>query len=252
MVRFGMNNTLVTFKGKYYKIGANNSPWEKGLTIGGYESAWFADLVASFILETRTAFFKETKYYGIYRDDGLVIFNEKKNQDQIKGWLDSFLAHINSILDFNALQFTANIWAFNGYLRSEQVEKTKKLSKVSQNTEPFFPFLDLQLEWDTNKDLCTNVHLKENQQLKYLNADICHTKACLIAVPHGVLNRLAKLTSPTPINIERKLDMLYPEHAIALWNTKIAPKEFPTLVDVLQQQLNAANKVKCREAESVW
>jgi hypothetical protein len=42
------------------------------LTIGGYESAWLADLVAAFVLENCEDLFEEAIYDGIYRDDGLV------------------------------------------------------------------------------------------------------------------------------------------------------------------------------------
>jgi hypothetical protein len=43
--------------------------WRTGgwLTIGGYESAWLADLAKAFLLETIDQnVFDETKYFGIY------------------------------------------------------------------------------------------------------------------------------------------------------------------------------------------
>ena len=51
MIEFGMGNTLLTFWDKYYKYGTLNAVEDKRLTIGGYESAWLADLVAAFVLE---------------------------------------------------------------------------------------------------------------------------------------------------------------------------------------------------------
>ena len=50
MIEFGMGNTLITFKDRYYEYGGSTNIEERGLTIGGYESAWLADLVASFLL----------------------------------------------------------------------------------------------------------------------------------------------------------------------------------------------------------
>ena len=51
MIKFGMANTLVTFQGQYWEYGGKCDVEEKGLTIGGFESAWLADLVAAYILE---------------------------------------------------------------------------------------------------------------------------------------------------------------------------------------------------------
>jgi len=75
MIGFGMGNTLITFKDKYYEYGGSTNIEERGLTIGGYESAWLADLVASFLLENSQDLFEQTsKYHGIYRDDGIIFF----------------------------------------------------------------------------------------------------------------------------------------------------------------------------------
>ena len=45
-----MVNTLVTFQGWYWEYGGAVEVNEKGLMIGGFESAWFADLVAAYLL----------------------------------------------------------------------------------------------------------------------------------------------------------------------------------------------------------
>ena len=47
MIRFGMGNTLLTFVDKYYEYGGEVNIEEKGLTIGGYESTWLANLVVA-------------------------------------------------------------------------------------------------------------------------------------------------------------------------------------------------------------
>ena len=54
-----MGNTLIAFKDKYFEYDASNNVNKRGLTIGGYESAWRADLVASFILDKTKYLFKK-------------------------------------------------------------------------------------------------------------------------------------------------------------------------------------------------
>ena len=46
-----MNNTFITFVNKYYEYRGDTEGDERGLTTGGFESAWLADLVASYIFE---------------------------------------------------------------------------------------------------------------------------------------------------------------------------------------------------------
>ena len=72
-----MSSTLISFDGEYYEYhgGEREEQW---LTIGGYESAFLADLVASYIFEKAKANFRLTIYHGIYKDDRLVVFKGKK------------------------------------------------------------------------------------------------------------------------------------------------------------------------------
>ena len=78
MISLGMNSTYLRFKDKYYLYDGNQDQDNKGLTIGGYESAFLSDIVGSYILQqTEDLFDGITYYHGLYRDDGLVIF---KNQ----------------------------------------------------------------------------------------------------------------------------------------------------------------------------
>ena len=46
-----MGNTLISYRDKHYEYDGDQEISNKCLTIGGYESAWLADLVAAFILE---------------------------------------------------------------------------------------------------------------------------------------------------------------------------------------------------------
>ena len=74
-----MTNTFIQFKDQYWLYGGNRPVNEKGLTIGGFESAGFADLVAAYILEQTEELFQnflytmespETMESTFWRDNG--------------------------------------------------------------------------------------------------------------------------------------------------------------------------------------
>jgi hypothetical protein len=46
-----MGNTIVSFLDKYYEYGVNPDPKRQGLMIGGFKSAFLADLEASNIFD---------------------------------------------------------------------------------------------------------------------------------------------------------------------------------------------------------
>jgi hypothetical protein len=105
-----MGNTLITFEDKYFEYDGDRDVNDKGLTIGGYESAWLADLVVAFVLKNTAQFFNEAVYDGIYRDDGLVVFKGNWSKQEITEWLDNFQAELNKITKYDGLQFTVSIW----------------------------------------------------------------------------------------------------------------------------------------------
>ena len=65
--------------------------------IGGFESAWLADLTMAFLLEQNMVkgHFDDTLLKGIYRDNGLAIFNQKMKKKDIAQWLNSFQQALN-------------------------------------------------------------------------------------------------------------------------------------------------------------
>ena len=75
-----MKNTLVSFIDKYYKYGGEMEDEKRGLTIGGYESAWLADLVAAYLLEMMKEKFNNFVYHGIYRDDGFMVLKGPRTE----------------------------------------------------------------------------------------------------------------------------------------------------------------------------
>eukprot|EP00957_Ditylum_brightwellii_P068497 5199897-Ditylum_brightwellii.AAC.1 len=85
IVQFGMKSTLIQFKGRYYVYKGATKGREileevVALAIGAYESAFLADIVASYVFEETEECFIQCIYRGIYRDDGLVAFEGKKNK----------------------------------------------------------------------------------------------------------------------------------------------------------------------------
>eukprot|EP00957_Ditylum_brightwellii_P023314 1759875-Ditylum_brightwellii.AAC.1 len=81
IVKFGIRSTLIYFQDKYYKYSrvADITTSGKciGLAIGGYKSAILIDLVASYLLTMTAEHFTDTIICGIYRDNGLVVFDKR-------------------------------------------------------------------------------------------------------------------------------------------------------------------------------
>jgi len=111
--------------------------------------------------------------------------------------------------------------------------------KTSVKTGNFFPCLDTELVWATNENLQFRVHLKPNQQLKCLNTDNIHTKACFKAIPSGVCKRRSELTTITETNKNPPPDKIYPQHFQALQRAGPITKKAPTLTEQLQHNKEA-------------
>ena len=88
----------------------------------------------------------------------------------------------------------------------------------------------MELYWKQD-ELNFRIHLKPNQQLKYLNNGSTHTNATFRAIPHGVMKRLANLSSANAETENKRLNELYPKHAAALEKARlIKPSlKYPTL-----------------------
>ena len=95
-----------------------------------------------------------------------------------------------------------------------------------------FLFLDLELFWNNSRKLELKVHQKKNQLLKYLNRESTHTKATFKAIPNGVLNRLAKITSGTEENANMSKKERCPDRANALARAGLGMKNFTTLKEL--------------------
>ena len=205
MQQFSMGNTIVTFRDKFYEYGVNADPMERGLTIGGYDSAWLADMVAGYLLELADDHFAMTSFFGMYRDDGNVIFEGEKSNDDIKDWLAHFQAKVNEDVGGNDIQFTMDIW------RPGKPSETivPKILKVV-GTE-IFPYLDIGMKFDESQDLYFELYSKPGYTSKYLNLKSHHPASCKKAVPRGVSIRLAGLTTETAQNSNLSLSTIYPK-----------------------------------------
>ena len=94
LIRFGMSSTLTSFDGDYYEYNSGKKE-EQGLAIGGYELAFFANLVASYLFEKFKAILNPTTYHGIYHYYSLVVFKGNKSVNEIKYWLEEFQQTVN-------------------------------------------------------------------------------------------------------------------------------------------------------------
>ena len=134
----------------------------------------------------------------------------------------------------NYLKFTAKVWGEDKNDGSIQEAATIR-------GEDSFLYLDMEMFWSKRGDLQFRVHLKANQQLKYLNRGSKHMEVCFQAIPSGVLRHLATLTTETEESKIKWMNELYPSYAEALKVAKLAPEVFPTLGEILR---NVAYKWK--------
>ena len=118
---------------------------------------------------------------------------------------------------------------------------------VKIKREDSFPYLDMELYWREDQ-LKFRVHLKPNQQLKYLNKGSTHTNATFKSIPSGVIKRLSKLTSATPENENLPMNEIYPTHAAAMEKAELrSPTGYPTLKECILQNTSSVNNESTEE-----
>ena len=172
----------------------------------------------SYLLETvDDGIIDQLKYFGIYRDDGLAIFEGIKSATDINDWLKAFQLSVNQQTGNNLLQFTSEVWLPR--------QPQPKIGKTTILSDDHIPFLDMELFWGDDDELNFRVHIKPNQQIKYLNAGSSHTPNCFKAINKGVCYRLTKLMSITDSNKDTPLDNIYPDHFAALCEAGLVNKK---------------------------
>ena len=240
MIEFGMGNTFFSFRDQHYQYNGHGDADNKGLTIGGFESAWLADLVASWLLETCANHFEHCIFDGIYRDDGFIVFKGKRSAHRMGNWLKHFQTSVNNTVGSDNLRFSMVVWSPEKPQRSS----SKWVTVVHADR---IHFLDLDLLWNEDgTKLLSKIGLKPNQRLIYLNSASTHSPSVFRAVQTGVCDRLATHTSVTPSNMNKRLDEIYPDHAAALRAAGNAPEEFPTLSEAIETVEQRPQKQKKR------
>ena len=225
LIQFGMSNTLITFVNKYYEYGGDTEGNKQGLTIGGFEPVWLADLIAAYILQKTQEIFNEMKYHRIYRDDGFIIFEGCIFKEDINKGLLTSQKNVDKLAESDCLQFTAEIWGIEEDLKIRN-------GNITIVSDEMFPYLDMEMYWNERGELKFQVHLKPTKKLKYLNADSTHLPSIFRAIPVGVINRLSKLTSMTKAHQITIIDEAYPHHSKVLQIAGISPEKFPTFQEI--------------------
>ena len=192
--------------------------------IGGYKSAFLADLVASYLFEKAKPIFRPIIYHGIYRYDGQVVFKGKKKASEIKDWLEELQKTVNTAAGNQHPKFTAEIWTDGA---NSLTPKKEDRVRIVMNDE--FSLLDMKMSWSSEGDLPFGSKKKKGQQLKYVGKESTHTPGTIRAIPSRFLNHLAKLTSRKPPIQAEAVDTIYPAHANALRKEGLAPPVFPTM-----------------------
>eukprot|EP00957_Ditylum_brightwellii_P104051 7927340-Ditylum_brightwellii.AAC.1 len=110
-----MKSTLIQFRGQYFVYqgvakGKELSNEGVALAIGAYESAFLANIVASYVFEEMEECFEECVFRGIYRDNGLVVFVGNKNKHEMQAWLQKYQSLMNKLTGDNYLQLTTKLW----------------------------------------------------------------------------------------------------------------------------------------------
>ena len=149
--------------------------------------------------------FIETKYHGIYRDDGFIVFEGIKKKKEMNNWLEIFQWRVDKIAESECLQFTMEVWG-------EDDDPSIINEKLIFVNEKYLTYLDMEMYWNDNNDLNFQVHLKPNQVLKYLNSDSTHLPSVFKAIPSGVLERVGKLTSKSKKLMKTKINKIYHLH----------------------------------------
>ena len=71
--------------------------------------ALLANLVSSYLFENSKTVISRTNYYGIYCDEGMVVFKVHKRVQEIKDWLAESHQTVDKAVGNQHLQFTAEI-----------------------------------------------------------------------------------------------------------------------------------------------
>ena len=172
----------------------------------------------------------------------ITQLSKERKKIEIKEWLEKFQQTVNLAAGNQHLKFTAEIWT--DVSNPPTPEKEDRFKVVAKDE---FPFLDMKMSWSPEWGLQFIVFIKKGQQLKYVGKESTHTPGTLRAIPSGVFNRLAKLTSRKPSIQAAVVDSIYPAHVNALRKACLASSVFPTMGDLWEKQDEKLEKNKERD-----
>jgi hypothetical protein len=185
-----MGNTIVSFLDKYYKYSVDPDPDRRGLTIGGFESAFLADLKATYIFDKLNHLLaRHVHFIGTYQDDKIIVFCRKCSNEWLSNWLCTLQHKTDRLLGTMDIQFTMEIWSPGETTvtlpqSACTVPKIGTFNRVSINGNLSFPFLDVKISWDEEGRLTFDVHKKPGKLVKYLNHNShhhCHHKTTVLS-----------------------------------------------------------------------
>eukprot|EP00957_Ditylum_brightwellii_P170626 12987639-Ditylum_brightwellii.AAC.1 len=236
IMQFGTKSTLIQFRGRHYVYqgaakGEELLDEDVALAIGAYESAFLADIVASYVFEETEECFEQCVFRGIYRDDGLMILVGNRNKSEIQEWLQKYQSLVNELADSDYLQFTTKLWQPPQVNAEDSpTKKDKKEMGVTVIYKKEFLLLDMRMNWDRESgEMRFLVFRKTNQALKYVDRKSTHRPTTFKSFASGVFTRLARLTSKIAANEKASIDKIYPDRAEALFTANLAPPtDFPT------------------------
>lgn len=139
LIEWGMNSALCTFDGKYYEYGRIEDLENKGISIGAYEGAFLADLVANFVYAKTAHLYKsKVSYMEIFRNDSLQVWKKIMNQLQLDDWLVKFQAGVDKLLGSDKLKFTIELWEYEDELAMPMESNKTPSLKSCLNLKPGF------------------------------------------------------------------------------------------------------------------
>jgi len=77
-----------------------------------------ADLAGAYILDNTKSHFRKSKCYGLYRDDGISAFNNKRFYDDMLKWRTKFQNSVNRLAE--GTETTCNSPAACGWTSQEE------------------------------------------------------------------------------------------------------------------------------------
>ena len=218
IAKFGMKRVVLRNKDKYYEFrGCGKDENDPGLAIGSFESAFFSDVTMAYLFEKLDADLrKDCVFAKIYRDDALIVFRGSKADRKLERWHAEISAKVSVLMP--DIKFTMSKWV-NG-----------------------LPFLDIWFHWDDSQNLSWKTYTKQNSVTKYLNhSSPGHTFSCTKAIPHAVIDRLAKLTKQDEQLREIRVTDHYPEHRSALLDAGLCKIDRTPIEATFGQKWDADN-----------